>query len=133
MMASYAQGQGDREEVNRLFSLGIILSVGCSVIFFTALFFLREEILAFWEISPELKFFAEEYYSGIIFLALLQFVSIFIYTIFFAEGMENACLIAAVVAFVVNVILDIVLCQIIGVRGIGLATTLGTLASIVFE
>ena len=133
MMASYAQGQGDREEVNRLFSLGIILSVGCSVIFFTALFFLREEILAFWEISPELKFFAEEYYSGIIFLALLQFVSIFIYTIFFAEGMENACLIAAGAAFVVNVVLDIVLCKIIGVRGIGLSTTLGTLASILVQ
>ncbi len=133
MMASYAQGQGDREEVNRIFSLGIILSVGCSVIFFTALFFLREEILAFWEISPELKFFAEEYYSGIIFLALLQFVSIFIYTIFFAEGMENACLIAAGAAFVVNVVLDIVLCKIIGVRGIGLSTTLGTLASILVQ
>lgn len=130
MMASYAQGQGDRAEVNRLFSLGIILSIGCSLIFFTALFFLRDEILNFWEISPHLKFFANEYYSGIIFLVLFQFVSIFNYTIFFAEGMERACLIAAGAAFFVNIILDIVLCKIIGVRGIGLATTLGTLASI---
>ena len=130
MLASYAQGKGDREEVDRLFSLGIILSVCCGIIFFATLFFLREEILSFWEISPELKFFANEYYSGIIFLSLLHLVSIFNYTIFFAEGMERACIIAASTAFVVNVILDIVLCKIIGVRGIGLATTFGTLVSV---
>lgn len=130
MMASYAQGKGDRAEVDRLFSLGIILSVGCGVIFFVMLFFLREEILAFWEISPELKFFAEEYYSGIIFLALLHLVSIFNYTFFFAEGMENACLIAAGATFFTNVILDVVLCKILGVRGIGLATTFGTLTGL---
>ena len=130
MMASYAQGRNDREEVDRLFSLGIILSICCSLIFFTALYFLREEILSFWEISPELKYFANEYYSGIICLALLQFVNVFNYTIFFSEGMERSCLVSASAAFVVNVILDIVLCQNIGVRGIGLATTFGTLTSI---
>ena len=68
MLASYAQGKGDREEVNRLFSLGIILSVCCGIIFFAMLFFWRDEILSFWEIFSELKFFANEYYSGIIFL-----------------------------------------------------------------
>lgn len=133
MLASYAQGKGDRAEVDRLFSLGIILSVGCGITFFAALFFLREEILAFWKISPELKFFADEYYSGIMFLSLLHLVSIFNYSIFFAEGMERACLIAASTAFVVNVVLDIVLCQNIGVRGIGLATTFGTLTSVLVQ
>ena len=133
MMASYAQGKNDREEVDRLFSLGTILSVGSGIIFFILLYFLREEILNFWEISPNLKHFAEEYYSGIIFLSLLNIISIFYYTIFFTEGMERACLVASGAAFVVNVVLDIVLCQSIGVRGIGLATTFGTLASIILQ
>ena len=130
MLASYAQGKGDREEIDRIFSLGIISSIFCGIIFFAALCFFREEVLSFWEISPELKFFAEEYYSGIIFLSLLHLVSIFNYTIFFAEGMERACIIAASATFFVNIILDIFLCEIIGVRGIGLATTFGTLTSI---
>ena len=39
MLASYAQGKGDRAEVDRLFSLGIILSVGCGIIFFAAFFY----------------------------------------------------------------------------------------------
>lgn len=133
MMISYAQGNNDRAEVDRLFSLMIILAVGSGIIFFAALYFLREELLSFWEISPHLKFYAEEYYSGIIFLALLNIINISIYTFFFTDGMERACLVASGAAFVVNVILDIVLCQFIGVRGIGIATTLGTLASIFLQ
>ncbi len=133
MLASYANGAGDRAEVDRLFSLGVILSLACSLIFFTALFFLRDEILSFWEISPHLKVYAEDYYSGLKFLALFQFVNIFLYTIFMAEGMENACVKAAGVAFVVNVALDIILCKNIGVEGIGLATTFGTVASTVAQ
>lgn len=133
MMISYAQGNNDRAEVDRLFSLMIILAVASGIIFLAALFFLREELLNFWEISPHLKFYAEEYYIGIIFVALLNIINISIYTFFFTDGMERACLVASGAAFVVNVILDIVLSQIIGVRGIGIATTLGTLASIFIQ
>ena len=131
MMATYANGRGDRAEVDRLFSLGMILSVGTSLIFFAALVLLREEILAFWEISTHLQIYAHDYYDGLKFLSLFQFAGIFLYTIFVAEGMENECLVAAGVAFVVNVALDIILCQKIGVMGIGLGTTLGTFASII--
>jgi len=49
MMASYAQGRNDRAEVDRLFSLGIILSVGSGIIFLVLLYILREELLNFWE------------------------------------------------------------------------------------
>lgn len=133
MMASYARGQNDREEVDRLFSMGIISSVVCSLIFFTALYFLRDRILDFWEVSPELKFFASEYYSGIIFWSLFQFVSVFNYTLFFSEGMERACVIASSTSFAVNLTLDILLCQNFGVHGIGIATTLGAFTSVVMQ
>ena len=83
MMISYAQGNNDRAEVDRLFSLMMILAVASGIIFLAALFFLREELLNFWEISPHLKFYAEEYYSGIIFVALLNIINISIYTFFF--------------------------------------------------
>lgn len=131
ILASYANGRGDRDEVDRLFSLGMILSVGTSLIFFAALVLLREEILSFWKISTHLQVYAHDYYDGLKFLALFHFTSIFLYTIFVAEGMENECLVAAGAAFVVNVALDIILCQKIGVMGIGLGTTLGTVASII--
>lgn len=133
MMASYANGRGDRDEVDRLFSLGMILSVGASLIFFAALILLREPILSFWEISPYLQTYARDYYDGLKFMALVEFVNIFLYTIFVAEGMENECVKASGTAFVVNVVLDIILCKTIGVMGIGLGTTLGTLASLLVQ
>lgn len=129
MMASYANGRGDREEVDRLFSLGMILSVVTGLMFFATLVLLREKVLAFWEISTNLQIYAQDYYNGLKFLALFQFANIFLYTIFVAEGMENECLAAAGAAFVVNVALDIILCKNIGVEGIGLATTLGNVVS----
>lgn len=133
MLASYAQGKNDREEVNRLFSLGIILSVASSIIFFAGLWIFKEKILSAWEISKHLEYFAAEYYSGIIFLSLFVIVNIFIYTIFMAEGNENACVIASAASFVVNVALDIILCKFFGVFGIGLTTTIGTLISVLVQ
>ncbi|MBO4400423.1 MAG: polysaccharide biosynthesis C-terminal domain-containing protein [Selenomonadaceae bacterium] len=129
MMVSYANGHGDSEEVDRLFSLGMILAVGTSAFFFTALFFLREEILAFWEISPHLQVYAHEYYDGLKYLTLFVFVDVFLYTIFVAKGMENECVKASVASFVTNVALDIILCQKMGVMGVGLGTSLGYFAS----
>ena len=133
MMASYAQGREDREEVNRLFSLGIILSVSSGIFFFAAGLLFKDEILSFWEISDQLTNFAGDYYDGLIFLSPIIFANIFIYTIFMAEGLENVCVKASVVAFVVNVSLDIILCRLIGITGIGLATTSGTLASLIVQ
>lgn len=133
MMVSYAQGKNDLEEVDRLFSLGVILSIVSSIIFFTALYFFRDTIIDFWEIAPDLQYFAREYYSGLIFVSLVLFANIFIATIFIAQGMERYSIIASATAFIINVILDILLCQLIGVRGIGLATASGTLVSLCLQ
>ena len=129
MLASYAQGREDRDEVNRIFSLGTILSVVSGILFFAILFMFKEEILSLWEVSEHLMNYASDYYSGLILVTPIIFLNLFQYTFFFLEGKENACLIAVVVSFVVNIALDIILCKTIGVKGIGLATTLGTLIS----
>ena len=52
MMLSYAQGRGDRERVNQLFSMGVLLAVGVGRAFVAGMFFFRENLLAFWAISP---------------------------------------------------------------------------------
>lgn len=85
--------------------------------------------MSFWEVSEHLMNYASDYYSGLILVTPIIFLNLFQYTFFFPEGKENACLIAVVVSFVVNIALDIILCKTIGVKGIGLATTLGTLIS----
>lgn len=129
MMAAYAQGQGNRQEMCCLFSLGILLSLGMGAILLAVLVLFRENILSFWEISSELMDFAFAYYSGLMWIPPVEFLNIFLYTFFVQEGEERICAIAFVTAFVVNVVLSVLLCYFIGVMGIGLATVIGTLVS----
>ena len=130
MMLSYALGRQDRAEANRLFGLGIILSAVCSAIFWAALIFGRDEILSMWDISPQLMTFARDYYGALMWLPPFIFFEIYIYTILIAEGEEELCTVASLATFVVNVVLDFVLCKLLGVFGLGLATVLGHAASI---
>lgn len=133
MMASYAQGKEDRDEVNRLFSLGMILSVGSGIILFAVLFLFKEEILSMWEISERLKSFATDYYSGLMWLSLIICLNTFIYTFFFVEGQERGCVIASGVSFFVNITMSLLLAETMGVEGIGLATTLGNLTAVLVQ
>ena len=129
MMAAYAQGRDDRIAVSRFFSQGIILSLGLGIGLVVLLGTFQEKILAFWKISPELMAYALAYYSAIKWLPPVVFLNIFLYTFLVQEGEEQICAMASVVAMVVNVILDVVLCHELGVMGIGLATVIGTLIS----
>ena len=133
MMLSYAQGRGDRERVDRLFSMGVLLAAGMGILFVAGMYFFREELLAFWQISPQLLDCAGDYYDGLLFYAPLMFLNVFFYTIFVAEGQERVCVIGAVCTFVVNALLDIILCLQIGVMGVGIATSCGLLAAVLVQ
>jgi len=133
MMLSYAQGRGDRERVNQLFSMGVLLAVGMGLAFVAGMFFFRESLLAFWAISPQLMDYARDYYNGLLFYAPLMFLNVFFYTVFVAEGQEKVCVVGAVCTFVVNALLDIILCLQIGVMGVGIATSCGLLAAVLVQ
>ena len=133
MMFSYSIGHNDRNKANQLFGMGTTASVVAGVLTTLILVVFRENILAWWEISPTLMAFADEYYRGLMFVALPSMLNIFFYTIYIAEGEENVCVKASIAMFVVNVILDIVLGKNFGVIGIGIATTIGNLVSFLFH
>ena len=133
MMVSYAQGRQDKDEINRLFSIGIILSVVLGILFTIILIGGKEEILSLWDISPRLMNYAADYYSGLMFLPVIMFLNIFIYTIFIAQGREKVCLIATMVSLAVNLILDFVFCKLIGVMGISLATLTGYIVGFIIQ
>lgn len=129
MLYSYAKGRGDRDEETRLFSLGVILSVITGILFTAVFIGFREQILSFWDISDHLRGYADDYYSGLLLFAPASFIDTFLYTVFIAEGNERVCVIASIVAFAVNVVLDFFLCMHIGITGIGIASTAGLIVS----
>ena len=133
MMFSYAKGRNDRVKANELFGMGVIVSIVIGVVVTVILVAFRTEILSLWKISPELMNYADEYYRGLMFIALPNLINIFFYTIYVAEGEENICVRATTVSFVVNVILDIVLGYKIGVFGIAIASVISTGISFLFH
>ena len=133
MMFSYAKGKNDQAKANELFGMGVICSVVIGVVVTIILVFFRNDILSIWTISPDLMKYAKEYYHGLMFIALPCILNTFFYTIYIAEGEENICVKAAAAMFVVNMVLDVVLCYYIGVIGIGIATTVGNLVSFLFH
>lgn len=133
MMFSYAKGRNDRLKANQLFGMVVICAVVLGAFVTIILVVFRPEILSLWEISPELMNYADEYYRGLMFVALPCMLNISFYTIYVAEGEEDICLKASIAMFVVNMILDIVLGYKIGVIGIGIATVVGNLVSFLFH
>ncbi|TYZ31030.1 hypothetical protein FZ041_00480 [Selenomonas caprae] len=133
MMISYAMGRGDRRQVDNLFSLGVLSALGTGILFTAGMYLLRQDILSFWHISPHLMSYASDYYNGLLFYAPLMFLNVFFYTVFVAEGQERVCVIGSVCAFMVNVVLDILLCLHIGVMGVSIATSCGLGASILVQ
>ncbi|SEA07875.1 MATE family efflux transporter [Selenomonas ruminantium] len=133
MMLSYAMGRGDREQVDRLFSMGVMLALGMGGLFALGMWALRTHLLGFWDISPQLMGYVQDYYDGLLFYAPLMFLNVFFYTVFVAEGQERVCVVGSVCAFVVNVLLDICLCLRIGVMGVGIATTCGLGAAVLVQ
>lgn len=133
MMISYAMGKGDREQIDNLFSLGVLSSLGTGILFSIGMYLLRMNILSFWNISPHLMSYASDYYAGLLFYAPLMFLNVFFYTVFVAEGQERVCVIGSIFAFIINVMLDILLCLHIGVIGVSIATSSGLGASILVQ
>ena len=129
MLAAYAQGQENREKVNRLFSQGIMLSVGLGLMLVLVLHIFQAQILSFWKISPEYMSYARGYYDGLKWLPPVVFINILFYTFLIQDGEEQVCVRASAIAFVVNIVLSIVLCNALGTFGIGLASLVGTIIS----
>ena len=133
MMFSYAKGKNDRDKANELFSMGVIASVAVSVVLTIIFVAFDEKILSLWKISPHMMTYALEYYHGLMFLSAPAMLNIFFYTIYVAEGEEKICVQASAAMFVVNMVLDILLCREIGVIGVGVATTIGNLVSFLWH
>ena len=133
MMFSYAMGRNDRVKANQLFGMGIIVSIVTGAVVTLILVLCRDEILSMWQISDTLMIYAIEYYNGLMFVPLPCILNVFFYTIYVAEGEENICVRAATAMFIVNMVLDVILGRLIGVIGIGIATTIGNLVSFLYH
>ena len=120
---AYVKGKKDVDDAN------VILGALFSVITYILASSYYEHI----HISEEVSDYASQYCLGLVFMPLFMFLNTFLYFIHIGEGFEKICVISSVVKLIVTVVLNVILCNIWGNLGIGIATTLGYLASLIVK
>ncbi len=130
---AYAEGRGDTYDANRLFGQGLIICIVLGVAFSAIVYILGSSYYGHMHISGEVSDYASQYCLGLVFAPLFMFLNTFLYFIHIGEGFEGVCVASSIAKLIVTVILNIILCDIWGTLGIGIATTVGYLASLIVK
>ena len=130
---SAARGEGNIDRANKLFSQGIIISFILGAISSLIMFVLSSSYAGSSLLSGNIAGFAASYCRGLVLMPLFMFLNTFLYYIHIGEGFENYCITSSIAKLAVNIGLDIVLCASLSTYGVGIATTLGYLASLVIK
>ena len=131
---AFFQGKGDVQKCNRLFGQGILVTAFLGILFSFIVFAVSLVSLSeHMNISADVAYHAKQYLTGLIFMPLFMFFNTFLYYIHIGEGFEMTCIFSSAAKLLVNITLDIILCPIFGTFGIGIATMLGYLASLLVK
>lgn len=130
---SLSKSSGDINNSSNLFSQGLIVSLLLGVISSIILFVLCSGLIESVLLSQDIITYATQYCKGLIIMPLFMFLNTYLYYIHIGEGFENYCIISSMAKLTVNITLDIILCPLLGTLGVGIATTLGYLASLIIK
>ncbi len=117
-------GEGSRENANRYFGQGLLLSAGLSVVLTAGFFAARPWLPGFLGVSEGLGGYVADYYFYMCFLPFPVLLGLLFYNILLNEGGERYAIASTVVQFVVNIGLSILLCASMGIGGISLASVI---------
>ena len=127
MLASYAQGRGDRQEVNRLYSQGLVMCIAGGLFMTALLVVLREPFLSGWlGTGSAVRTHADAYYKGLLLLPLPVLLSSYFFYFSVEEGMESV----SYSPFIVSLVLSVILGYRFGTYGIVLSTLAATVLEV---
>lgn len=129
---AYLRGRGDTDRADGLFSQGLILTVGLGLLF-SAVVLMGAFVFRDTGMTDQVDIHTSRYFTGLIPMPVFMFLNTLFYYIHVGEGFENVCIVSSAVKLTVNITLNIVLCAFWGTLGIGIATTIGYLASLMVK
>lgn len=117
-------GAGKKEEADKAFGQGAIVSASIGVISIILCFVIRDPYFAFYGSSPEIEAYGKAYFNSLMFYALVNPFIYYVYDMVVADGDETAPFLYEIISAVSNIVLSIVLIGPLGTFGLGLATTI---------
>ncbi|MBR1875760.1 MAG: hypothetical protein IJ805_01480, partial [Lachnospiraceae bacterium] len=121
-----ALGKFDKEEADRFFGFGLLISILSGVIIFSLSFFLGHFYLGFFHASKTVVFYAEKYLFWMNFVFLVMPLQTFIGEMVYEDGDELLSTGSDVFQALVNIPLSVVLCMKYGTAGLSLGTFITT-------
>ena len=126
---SFEMGKLDKEAADRYFGQGIIAAVGAGIILFLVIFFMKDSFLAYYNPSPEIYAYAEQYYGCFRFVALIMPIYVTLVDTVYNDGDELICSLSYALQIGGNIISSVLLCRMIGIAGVSLGSVIGCLLS----
>ena len=119
-----ARGRFQKEEADQIFGTGLTVCLVGGILIFLFLTFIRDIYLGHFMLSEPMFRLADDYYNWIRFELLIMPVAEVMTETVFADGDEKCAMTVAVVEASSNVILSIILCRVMGIAGVGLASVI---------
>lgn len=125
-------GEFKERDMHQTYGLAVIVSIFFDVIFTILLITGKNAFLNFYQPSPEVAYFANEYFKSLTLLSTFYCTYWVYYYLVREDGDEMAVLYVDIFTAIVGFILSIVLGKTLGVFGVGLGRTISFILSCVF-
>ena len=126
---SFEMGELDKEAADRYFGQGIIAAVSAGILLFLIMVLIRRWFLAYYDPTPEIYAYAEQYYSRFVFVALLMPIYVTLVDTVYCDGDELICNLSYVLQVGGNILSSVLLCRMIGIAGVSMGSVIGCLLS----
>ena len=130
VLYSSAAGGNDPGEMSKVFSNGLFSSAAIGLLLATALYFLRDAVIAFFGADASTSAQAAAYWNGYLANAALYPLYSYLSTMVTSDGDERVATVAFAVAFVADTVLSFALCHAMGIIGCAYGTVAGTVAGL---
>ena len=125
-----ALGRFRKEEAERISGAGAASSVLCGILLFLFFSLWGNDFLGIYDVDPQTMTYAISYLKWLKFAVLLIPIDELLFALVFADGDETVSTLSSAVEIISNIILSVILCQVIGIAGIGLGSFIGRILSI---
>lgn len=126
-----ALGRGDKKKADKLISQSIFLAlvIGAAVMLIYIIF--TDQLLQPLTENKEILSYVYDYFFNIRYLPIPMLLNAIAYAFVIYRGGETYCNISAVCSIVSNIALSIVLCHLIGMKGISFGTLAGSIVGLI--
>lgn len=127
---SKAAGEMNRKKMNQIFGEGLITEFLIGAVLLILGLFAGDLYFAGYKDAPELLKYAKDYYAYYVFVFALTPIYLYLSKLVFVDGDSLICNISSGVSFFCNIVVSIIACSLMGMKGIGLGSFIGISASI---